>query len=276
MGNREIGLGHFYRMQSLAQEARTRGHYVKFLSDYPADGVQWHKAQPDDPNIFFWAIRAVRPDWVIVDLPGTLPEWLFGHCAVCVIDQNCGTADLCISQGYEGKYRAPKYLIIPPIAECQQPHERCWFVWGGSMDVMGLLGDFVRYTKETALLLTTDITPVPRYPRLTQMVVKTLDRKQFFSFACQCDRACVQMGQTVWELVYLGIPCYVFSHNERGLKTALRMQEAGLVKAYPKIGIPGGEKFTEFIGQEFAPRRGVVDGLGAGRIVELLEQQNAG
>lgn len=273
MGNKDIGLGHFYRMQTLAQEAQERGHYVKFLSDYPADGVRWHKAQPDDPAIFYWAIRSIKPNWVIVDLPGKIPDWLFGHNRVCVIDQNDTRADLCVSQGYEGEYTAPYYLIIPPVNIPQRNGERCWFVWGGAADIMRLLSNFSRNVNEAALLVTTEMGSPPARPRVTHMVVKTINRHSFFNFALQCDRACVQMGQTVWELAHLGIPCYVFSATPEHLKTAMLMDRDGLVKAYPGIGIPAGDKFVKFISKKFTPKQGVIDGYGARRIVELLEER---
>ena len=82
---------------------------------------------------------------------------------------------------------------------------------------------------------------------------------------------------TVWELVALNIPTFVFSSTERHLETAMAMAERGYIRAYPKVGLPEtDQQLYDFVDDpRFRPLKNVVDGLGVNRVIDLLVAHSA-
>ena len=282
---KDFGLGHYYRTLALAQEASARGHFTVFLSDRPAmvPGVYTKKVKTWNDYDFMATLIIVQPDWVVADLPNPEPPgWLWTNYPVyklCLIDGNPKFCNLAIGQGLGGlDYEAPEYIIIPPelkvIRRVVHPN-KCWFVWGGTGDVQKMLPAFSRSVDETAVLVGVQgLTPPPTFLRsVVHMYKQANDRQEFFKIAADCNKAAVQMGQTIWELLYLGIPCWVFSHSERNLATALELDRRGWVKAFRKVGLPGKTGMKRFLASDFELKDRPVDGNGASRIIELLEQR---
>lgn len=278
-----MGMGHYFRTLALAQEATCRGHKTLFLSDRRTyvNGLQWIFSNPLDVHQFELLVGTFRPDWVVADIPADyMPFWLTANgypWRLCLIDGRNGQADVVIGQGLSGQqFEAPDYLIIPPelryLATDNLPPAKCWFVWGGAADNQHLLEEFTRHIASFALLVgMKNITTLPDLPRVDHWAVASESREQFFRYATQCDRAAVQMGQTVWELLYLGLACRVFSLTKRHLETALEMDKRGWVKAYPQTGIPTNRELKLFLSRNFKPAQNPVDGRGAERIIKLLE-----
>ena len=92
--------------------------------------------------------------------------------------------------------------------------------------------------------------------------------------ASHCEKAAVQMGMVAWETVALGLPTYIFSPTEDHLRYALAMDEAGLVFAYPEVGLPGPEALEAFLQIPYEITGTPPDGRAAERILKLMEDYN--
>jgi len=279
-GNETIGLGHYYRTLALAQEVSCRGHRVTFLSDRPTcqPGVRFEQVAYNDPATFLGWVRPLRPDWVIVDFPEKTPDWARGKWKLMLLDpanpweQDC---DLAVSQGFRGYYTAPEYLILAPeLRAIHRPRERerCWFVWGGASDNLGLLELFARNIPQTALLASANgVTPDVQSWNPKHWQGRATNRSEFFRWMSECDRAVIQMGHTAWECLYFGLPLWLISHSERGHKTALQMEKRGWAKVWPNVGPPPGRSIRRWLAEKWQPEPCPIDGQGTERIVKLME-----
>jgi len=263
-GNKETGQGHYVRMGALSAELQRQGHSVHFVSDrrnQQGAAINYRWLTYPALEMPLYQIERIRPDWLIVDLPGeTSSEVYSKFWRTCVIDgigHPPSNGNINISQGLEGQYKAPEYLIIrPEILEAKslpRQKERV-LVFGGGSDKLKL----DRYWRKYCLSYGDYIYPVDYPPQALGRVMR------------QSEFAVVAMGMVVWELVALGIPSYVFSLTEAHLKSAMAMDKLGYIKAWPAIGLPEREQFFDFVATRFKLTKNVVDGQGASRIVKLL------
>ncbi len=281
----ESGLGHFYRATTLAAAAHAAGHSVTFVCDRLPDSVPYQTRLLPDPLPLYITNSPDRFDWVIVDTPSELPLPVQVDPAtkLCLIDgvghKNGNRVDLVISQGLEGKYRAPKYLILrPQLFDTPRldTYHRGWLVWGGAADKMGLINAFTLACPEFPAYLTVSdfIQDKPIGASYHHWITPVKDGDLFF-WVKQSRKFCVAMGVVVWELLALDQgPIYVFSYTDRHLRSALQMEERGWLRAWPQTGLPPADKLLEFLQEPFTPEPVAgLDGGGAGRIIKLLEEK---
>jgi len=251
-------------MKVLMDEAKARGHTVALTTEEP-DFV---------------------PDWLVVDVPEDVysEEILFSlyqhsYVNVCTIDgisHKLGiNSDLNISQSLSGEYSAPEYLIIrEPVMTRRLALQADWFVFGGASDKMRLYEKFRRDCSNwTTNIIVGEFAPCPNIQDVNSKHHVWINPKDnIFSVMRSCEKACLAMGMTVWEVLSLGLPSYVFSYTDRHLESALAMEEAGYIKAFGETGLPEPKAFREFLQQPFTPTAPPIDYLGAERVIELMEK----
>ncbi len=282
--NAQTGLGHYTRCLALADQALKHGHILSFIGDTnPRLGaVSYFPAQPNNGDAFIKAAKSFQPDWTIVDLPGDLPSYIGDvRGKLCVIDGlgHSGNIkpDLIISQGFEGEYCAPKYLILrEALARYKGVRGRGvgrWLVYGGAADELGLLSAFNRAMADyPADLLVTEYRGDTWFDKVKGHTVVKGTGDASLGWLAGADRASVHLGMIVFELLYFGIKTFVFSKSNRHLDTALEMYRRGLVMAWPEIGLPPDDKLREFLLLPFeASREMDIDLDGARRVLELME-----
>lgn len=273
-GDAKRGMGHLVRCEVLAEECRQRGYAVDFVES-PTKGPEQIERELTLPWI---------PDWLVVDTPEDLPDELFdiarknniktlllngdGHHTHEV------KADLTIIQGFAENAQphvGPDYVLLRPELFERTWHAGIrWMVFGGAADVMGLREVFDKAcTKVHAFVLETAYSPRISVRNLLHHV-RYVRETEIFDFMFSCKAACVAMGMTAWELAALGVPTYVFSHTEMHLSFAKRMEAAGLVCAYPTVGLPSPAEMAAFLKTPFVPTGQRPDGHAAERILNLM------
>jgi len=265
--NQHTGLGHWYRMNTLANELIMQNHHVCFASDkqpnYPVD--YWIECGYLSETDYQFAKDRYKPDWIVVDLPGTIPDYAIDtNVKLCLIDgvgHPLTHANLNISQGRNSsEYCAPDYLLLRRTLRhykwSGKPDND--FVFGGSYDELGLCNLY-----QTSKLNKNSFVISPYHMRV--------DGEAIFGLMALSNRAIIGIGMIAWELAYLGIKTYAFSKTDKHLEAALWMNELGLIKAYPKIGLPNKNEFIEFVNQDFEITGEQPDLKGAKRVVRLLE-----
>lgn len=291
--NQDTGMGHWIRCLALLNEVRRRGEITAMVTDKDPGLDRAVRIFPvkkkNRVRTYRSAVEAFVPDWVVVDLPDEVPTYVFEYadkarvCAIDGIGHNIGDkADLLISQSPDSsEYCAPDYLILRPglfKRHYEPPATPMWFVYGGASDPMGLLPAYQKAMRDTwSLLLTTNQTPDPAEwydPNIIYHWQARSEGDQIFDWMIHASHACVHMGMAVWELVALGVPTYVFSRAERHLETALKIQELGLVKAWPHVGLPSPDAIRTFLREPFeVSEDNRPDGKGVERIVDLWEDE---
>jgi spore coat polysaccharide biosynthesis predicted glycosyltransferase SpsG len=295
-----FGLGHHVRCSALAQEGLSRGWTILWHGNRePITGVTWLRTGLNRVRSQkrFEQILEHKPDWVVIDLPFDAPKTFFTYTQAkwirtLAIDRDVD-ADLVISQGLNklrDGYGAPDYLLLrPEVAQVKAELPRigksdCWFVWGGSLDDMGLLQRFTdahRYRdggKHTyAVMPVIDgMTPVPQNRDPDHWAVKMDDPLTLYRRMAQCDRAVTVFGMTAWELLAFGVKTWVLPRREQ-MGDAKLMYRRGLVQLRRNSGVPRQSetlrKFLESPKQWSPPLDGLVDGLGCKRVAELMESK---
>ena len=268
LADKETGLGHWYRMQALYQALFEAGHDLFLVTNALKQGDL--SIRPLDPQAWGVAISTFKPDWAVVDIPGQPPEFMLDFENLCLIDgvgHSASKAKLVISQGAEGEYNAPDYLLLRPELEFAQGNRKdpaYDLVWGGAADPLNLLDKYRKlfghgyYSPNTAI-------------SISRMIRET--NGELLDKMAGAYRAVVSSGMILWELAYLRVPTYTFSRTKRHLATALYLQELGLVKAYPKVGIPSDKEFLVFVNRHFETWGDKIDLGGAGRVVKLMEEK---
>lgn len=285
------GLGHFYRSTALAKIALERGHTVLVAGDRKPDGLPFMPCIYESRGDFKDAVEAFKPDWVLVDLPHTPPEWIRETVKgrICTLNgigynQNDG-ADLRIIQGMSdvklpGKQdkvpvlKGIEYVIIRPDTWQYRQEQRSpmTFVWGGGTDGMRLLSRFgLVYPQGLATLVMAEMTPAPQIvlPRHTAL---RLTGNDFLSWLGGSQQAVMAMGMSAWEAVALDVKSYVFSYTPLHLAFAEAMDSAGLIKAWPGVGLPTSDEMRDFINTPFEIAGNGLDTDGARRVVEAIEK----
>ncbi len=278
--NKQSGLGHITRCLALADQAWRRGHILSFIGDTnPRQGyISHYPAQPNDGDAFIRATKSFQPDWTVVDLPGDLPPYIGDvRGKLCVIDGlgHSGNIkpDLIISQGFEGEYCAPKYLILRQALERYKgiPRGDRWLVYGGASDELGLLPTFSRVmTSQPANLLVTEYSSSV-IEKVKGHTIVSGNGDASLGWIAGADRACIHLGVMAWELAYFGIPRYIFSRTERHLVTALEMMARGYSLSWPEINLPKDDILQTFLSQGLNPTGEKPDLEGARRVLELME-----
>ena len=274
----QVGQGHQVRCEELASVAMERGHRCATI--YSPPGEPAHEVRERMEAAGF------RPDWLLVDLPGELPDAAFelaeGYGAmVCNLDGQ-GEGDderpaLTIVQSaavekVSDRVRGgPGWVVLRRrlftyLRHNLDPRHK-WFVYGGSGDQMGLVPMFLEACSGWPAYVAGDI---------DQVEVAGIDLIKppgsiIFSYIASCRQACVQMGMTAWECAALGLPAKVFSPTEGHLRHALAMASGGLVAAWPEVGLPPPDEFRAFLEEPFAMTGKPPDGRGAERVLELME-----
>jgi spore coat polysaccharide biosynthesis predicted glycosyltransferase SpsG len=291
--NSSTGYGHWYRSLALAQAAQQRGHAVYVASDrQPPPGLTHIPTRYNDIGSFATALNIVKPDWLITDIPHDPPMWIrtLAKCKILTLNgigyNQADGADLRVIQGVADielpgpQDKVPvlkglEYVILrPEIAKYRDiPKGQDTFVWGGGADMLGLLNRFVLACPGTfATLIVGDMTPAPLVSGPCHSVVRVkADSLDMFEWMAGSKAACIAMGVAAWELSYLGLETTVFSATPLHLIFAQGMAKAGLIKAWPEVGLPGNEEMRDFIRSDFEITGQPPDLLGPKRIMEALE-----
>lgn len=291
--NQHTGYGHYYRSLALAQAAIDRGHTVYIASDkFSRNCAIWLSSRYNKPTDLARILSIVKPDWLIVDLPDTLPGWIedMATCKICVLNgigyDQANNVALRVIQGV-ADLKLPKeidlsntvmgvdYVIIRPEIERFKNLAQTidFFVWGGGNDHLRLLDRFGQIGKDwSAYLIQSPMLPGANganglhKPMISK---KSLDIFQWLGWS---KRACCAMGMIVWEAAYLQVPAWIFSYSPLHLMFAQGMQKHGLIKAWPGVGLPeSDEDMREFLDSEFVVSGKPPDGKGADRIVRIME-----
>lgn len=293
--NSHTGYGHLFRSLALARTALARGHAVTIAGDRQPADLPWIPARYNFQPDLQMALDTIKPDWLIVDVPDPLPGWIrqTAKCRVCALNgigyNQAEGLDLRVIQGSKnvrlpGKQdgvptiKGIEYVILRPELARYKGLPRSnedVFVWGGGSDVMGLLTRFPIACPGTfATLILGDMTPIYPMaygPTCTAVRVKA-DGLEMLEWMAGSQRAVVAMGMCIYELLYLGIPSYVFNSSALHLRFAEPLAEAGLIKLWPGIGLPGDREIKEFVNQPFEmPGETGIDLEGARRVMEAIE-----
>lgn len=290
----QTGFGHFYRSMALAQVASDRGHTVYIASDTrPSNNVIWLSVKYDFPPSLEYALDFVKPDWLIVDLPDTLPAWIedMATCKICVLNgigyDQANNVALRVIQGV-GDLELPKgvdlsntvmgvdYVIIRPEIErfkkCTKNNKI--FVWAGGNDVTGLLPRYEQVCSDwVSTLIVSNITPVPGATGQNHTVIKPQSSLDIFKWLASSKRAVVNMGMIVWEALFLGIKVHCFNASKLHLTFSQAMDRQGLLKSYPAVGLPDNEQMRKFLEQDFEIKGKRPDLKGGERVIKEMERR---
>jgi spore coat polysaccharide biosynthesis predicted glycosyltransferase SpsG len=293
--NKHTGYGHWFRSLALAEVAQDRGHEVLIASNTePPFRYPWEFVAYDSPTELDRALSFHHPDWLVIDLPDTLPGWIqdMAKCKICVLngigyDQAEGV-DLRVIQGV-ADLELPKkidtsntimgleYIILrPEIARYRSAKKfDLWFIWGGGNDHLSLLDRFGESCQDkNAVMILNGMAKLPKRRSQNHLLIEPESPEAIFNPMAYAQWACVAMGMVVPELIYLNVSPYVFSFSELHLKFAQGMERYGLIKAFPQVGLPGKRKMRAFLEEPF-PQVGEnkIDGWGAERVVEEIERR---
>lgn len=271
--NRSTGYGHYHRCRALADALVTKGHTVVFVGDIDSriPGVRNFHAHTE-VIASEWLLK-ILPHWVVFDAPGETPDWVYSDLWRTMVVDGVGhpstaKAHLVISQGMKGEFSAPEYLMLRPELNfvSRSHYRRKWLVFGGGYDEMGLCRTFSqKMADESAWLI------APPDFRERQNKNHWLDcaraTTNIASLYGVGEQACLSMGMTVWEMLYLRVPCYVFSKTDRHLESAKLMGE--WLHYWPETGVPA-EYISEFLSLPPKLSFPELDLKGAYRVAELM------
>lgn len=286
----KIGDGHIVRSSEMATVAQEKGHHTMMCSNDQFLGSTYFQVRPKHILDLWHALHQFRPHWLVCDLNFKIPKKVFKYCArfgTKIIDINAQgkpqdeRVDLSVIQGISADVEdgdsvvsGPKWVIIRrKLFEVERDLQDRWFVYGGSDDKFGLLAKFHRsLRKEEATLICTPLSAPKHIKQTKEHELYVVSGDAIFQFMASTSKACVAMGMTAWETAALGLPTYVYSQTRKHLEFALRMDEAGIVKAYPKVGVPAKNLMRDFLNQPFEPSGEMPDGKAAERILELMDE----
>lgn len=272
------GWGHWFRALALLDAAHSRGHRVYIATNENPHHPRFLFTPARRPEVVGRYLRELRPDWLIVDLPGQPPDYVFENTPVCLVSGVGGDEDercaLVVNQGFTGQYGAPDYIILRRELARYQRQEpgHGWFVFGGAADVMGLLSQFHKACRAwPATLVVTPDTPEPPEATARHTVVNCADHS-IFGLAAACEQACISTGMIAWELACLQTQMHLLSLTESHLETALEMDRRGWAKAWPEVGMPGQRRLRAFLKEPYEYEAPGIGGRGAERVIRLLEE----
>lgn len=283
--NPQTGQGHYFRCEALAKLALDNGHSISLIGDRKFPFLPRESFMHSDykKEFVIWE----EPDWVVTDLP--FSPVILTRAKTCLLNgvgyELETNYDLVIIQGFsnakgENVFSGSRFVILRSdllkYKRSAIDKTASWLVWGGSEDDMNLLSKFSfvygtlhRIESELDLWLHHS---ADKYEQLFQ---KTEYPEQLLLNAGASKKACVAMGMIVWELIYLGVPTYVFSSTKKHLSFAKPLHDLGLIRAWYKVGIPKPREIKEFIEIPFKiSNNDRPDLLGANRILSLLEERS--
>ncbi len=289
--NKDVGYGHWYRSMALADELEDNGHDVYILGNVMFSDLSRHYFQVRMGEIddLYHALHLLKPDWLVIDLQSDPEQYVYDLCAEFgtktlllngVGRERESKADLAITQGYgKGKYSGAEYVILRrEIFEMRDsiPRGKNWFVFGGGTDRIGLASAFSDCMGSSfANIIITDFSKQNYKPKnQSNHLIYKSSGNEILPLMAMSGKACVAMGMTAWELSVFKIPIYAFSISEGHLRFAKAMEERGLLKAYPEVGVPGKKEFLRFMRSEFQSTGNPPDEMGAWRVVKLMEVSN--
>lgn len=284
--NAHTGLGHWFRCLALAEAAFNRGHRVTFISDRQVNNPRVLNCDAEYLNqeqIEFWTSR-LSFDWLVVDIPDQIPEWIWGISAnKCVIDgighEAQKKADLNISQGFgNAEYGAPDYVLLRRLAPPQRVDPApCdgMFVFGGGADKLGLAARFIRSCPDIpANIVVSPLAELQQASNSPLHNVYRMNGDKIFTVIQASTSAAVHHGMIVWELVSMRLAPHVFSYSVNHYENAKQMEDAGYVLAYDAVGLPeGDEPLRDFLLRPAVLTGKPIDGRGAERVIKLMERR---
>ena len=292
--NKFTGYGHHYRSLALARTAQQRGHEVFVASDRQSpDGLYHIPTKYNDPASLALALEVAKPDWLIVDVPDPFPAWIreMAKCKVAALNgigyNQTEGLDLRVIQGHKdvelpGKQdgvptvKGIEYVILRPEIQKYKGAARTedWLCWGGGTDPLGLLPRFtVACPGWFAVLIASPMIPVPIVTSPTHAVVRMNEGcTDIFGWMASSKASCVSFGMVVYELLYLNTLIYAFASTPLHLRFAQPLAKQGLIKLWPKVGLPSKEEVRAFLEQDFeVPQETGIDLNGATRVMEKIE-----
>ena len=289
------GLGHWFRTLALEQEAKNQGYSTHFLTNRMLHREMYFQVRENNFDDIYNALHQIKPYAIVIDFQGNVPDYTyditrkFGIKTVILngvgrVEEN--NANLVVIQGLS-ETRNPntvsgaKYVILrSKMGEISAKHNgNSWFVWGGARDRMGLLKMFNRVDdREATLVVHQEFIDPLIYRGITEThpnplhLVTHVTGDAMLPIMANAKTACIAMGMAAWELAYLGTPTYAFSSTPGHLRFAKEMEIAGLLLAYPKVGLPNTVKqFCDFINQPITVQdENRPDLLGAQRVMNLI------
>lgn len=277
--DKQHGGGHKYRCHALANKARRLGHNVRIVSN--DTGADYMLGKTIDLWVIQRAVRLSKCDWLIVDLEEAPPDWITqvqikkcnlngpgwlgdnGH----TIDQ--GWADLVWIQD------DPKRVILrQSVLDAKWQGGDNWFVFGGSADPLKLLPRFDKYSDYNANLVGTTLSDHFVLEKPNHHYIVT-NGDLILPYMVHSAGSVLHMGITAFETAALSngkMPIYLFSKTPGHLHYAQNMEALGYAKAYPTIGLPEAQEFTEFIQTPYKPCGPKIDGKAIDRLLKELQR----
>ena len=282
----QYGLGHHYRCLELAKELEKSGHIVYLLSNLQFPKRLYFQLRPHNQYDFYHIVDQCNLNWLIIDTPYHPDQFVFEYkdkfnyrILYLNADMDNAFIDINVIQGcLDGTHSGPEYVIIRSDLHEYKTDTKSdsWFVFGGSADKMELLKYFTKTIDDRAFLVGTEFADLPdKIDNDKHMLASVADDTAFLALMASCKRACISFGMVAWELVYFGIPTYVFSPTKDHLRWAQAMEKERLIKAYPDVGLPNEHEVKEFLSKPFEIAENSLDLKGAARIVRLMESYNA-
>lgn len=271
------GWGHRSRSQALMRELRRRGHEVGEAS-YELPAGRWD-----------WLLL----DWRFLPQPKLLERWRRQVRRVGLLNgrgrRSEAGYDLVIIQGLGARLpdgvaglAGPEAIILrESLRNLSRRPDGSWLVYGGGNDPWHLgqrLGRIWRWGHRTLHLL--QPAGKPRFPPQGRPRLfhhrKRLSEWEMAEIIGRTSLGIVVFGQIAWELISNGVPAVVFWRKEdQTFVEPLAERHWAVVADAP--GPPNAETFRQLIarGLSFRPRPPFPDGLGATRIVDLMERIEA-
>lgn len=288
--DKDVGQGHLYRTLVLADKAEELGHHPLVVGNIMDQNRVCYQARKYSMDDFLHIAKKFNPDWIVTDLQEKTPYFVYDVAELCYAEvlniAGVGrydidlTARVNIVQGMLPEAPPEKDLIFggqnwivlrPEVFTIHRNPGSAWFVFGGSIDRMELLYEFHEAMPEDkAMLVASHYASVIPSESENHMVYWPID-EAIFRLMGRAAKACVATGMIAWELATMGIPTYCFSWTPGHLEFAQKMEEAGLVRAYPDIGLPSHDKMREFLALEPVEPQNAPDGRGPARIIRLME-----
>jgi len=282
--NKETGLGHWYRCSALLSVAFNRGHKTALVGDRkPSNSTRFYSSAYLNEDSFVKACESFQPNWIVIDIPDKIPDWMWQTSAKkCVIDgighETKEKAELNISQGFDGEYCAPVYLILRQhmmISPALPKPREGMFVFGGGADKLGLAKRFVQSCKEIPANIV--ISPMVDWIEVALSQIHTLytmDDNHVFSVMKASTGAAAHMGMICWELCRDNIAPHIFSYSVGHLESAKELERRGYALAYDMIGLPeNDETLLDFLNRPAVFNGQPIDGWGAERVIRLMERK---
>lgn len=261
----EFGLGHRYRCLEIINTAINMGiNIIGVSNDKSATRQQFklnanvtYKLRAGWFKAFLNRMKVKENDIIIFDLPVEPKEFMID----LTKERGMKLANLNATYDSDTPWAdfnwyqdSPDTIILRKevFSTRHNPIKNKWFVFGGSYDNMDMLNKFESaIQRDPAILIGTEFTKEPKLKFTNCHTFVECEGSTIFQHMASCEKACVAMGMTAWELAAIGVKPYIFSPTEKHLYYAKRMESLGLGLAYPEIGVPEGEQLRKFFVQQF-------------------------